>query len=107
MDGMQTLVAAGAFGLVGVNFWTGDQRQRIGGVLWTGANPADAHRALLELGGELLLVAVLIILAGLSDTMAKGMAAIVAALWILWAIGYYSPGARTAAARSAPGAHIE
>lgn len=92
MDGTQQLVAVGGLGLAAVNFWTSNQRPLITGVLWgdAGADAAAGHKALLGLGGELLLIAILTLVAGQSDGMATGMLAAVAALWVLWGIHHYT-----------------
>lgn len=94
MDGTQQLVAVGGLGLAGVNFWTGRQRPAITGVLWgdKGADVSAGHQAMLGLGGELVLVVVLTMAAGASQSLAYGMLAVVAALWVLWGMHYYGAG---------------
>lgn len=101
MDGRQSLVATTGAGLAAVTFWTTSQRGAIGGTLWNKSDPAKAHSALLALGGELLLVAILTFAAGTSDTAANATLALLAALWILWAIQHYG-GGKKAAQTSAP-----
>lgn len=89
MDGTQQLVAVGGLGLVGVNYWTSKQRTAIAGTVWNGKAPQQARSAFLAIGGELLLVFLLTMAAGQSDSLAYGMLAIVAALWVLWAMQHY------------------
>lgn len=103
MDGTQQLVAVGGIGLVAANFWTGQQRPRIVGVLWgdKGADPSAGHAAMLGIGGELLLVVLLVLAAGMSQSVAYGMLAIIAALWVLWGIHYYGSSSATAGAGGA------
>lgn len=84
MDGTQTVVAAAAVGLLAANEWTNSDRGVFGGVLWNGSDPAAAHAALVRVGGELLLVFVLVILAGLNGSWPMTVGAIVAALWVLF-----------------------
>lgn len=102
MDGRQQLVGTVGAGLVAVNFWTSNQRAAIGGTVWSKRDPAKAHAALLAVGGELLLVGLLTLGAGTSDTAANATLAILAALWILWAIKHYSATGGKAAPTSAP-----
>lgn len=92
MEPKQSAVAIGGVGLVAVNYWTSKQRTAVVGTLWDKKDPSAAHAALLGIGGELLLVGVLAVAAGQSDTLGNGMVAIVVALWILWAINYYTIG---------------
>lgn len=94
MDGSQQLVAVGGLALVAANFWTGSQRSAVSGVLWgaKGADVTAGHQAILGIAGELVLVVVLAMAAGASDSLSYGMLAIVAALWILWGMHYYGAG---------------
>lgn len=92
MDGTQQLVAVGGLGLVGVNYWTSAQRSAIGSTVWNGKAPAAARSALLAIAGELLLVFILTMVAGQSDSLAYGMLAILAALWVLWSMQHYGSG---------------
>jgi hypothetical protein len=104
MDGTQQLVGVGGLALVGVNYWTSQQRPAISGViLGTSQDTAAGHKALLGIGGELLVVGLLTLVAGSSDSMALGMLAAIAALWVLWGIHYYGgqAGAKTTAQRAA------
>lgn len=98
MNGTQTVVAAGAVGLLAVNEWTNKDKGVFGGVLWNGTNPPAAHAALVRLGGELLFVLVLVILAGTGGSWPATAGAIVAGLWVLFLIRRY--GATPAAAKS-------
>lgn len=98
MDGTQQLVAVGGLGLVGVNYWTSAQRTAIAGTVWNGKAPAQARGALIAIGGEVLLVFVLTMVAGQSDSLAYGMLAIIVALWVLWAMAHYGKKSGTAAA---------
>lgn len=99
MTGKQSAVAVGGLGLVAVNYWTSAQRTAVVNTLWDKRDPSAAHRALLGIGGELLLVGVLAFAAGQSDALGAGMIAIIVSLWVLWAMGYYGRGGkRTSAA---------
>jgi hypothetical protein len=84
-------VLFGGLALAGVNAWTSQQRTALGGVL-NGQTSAEApgHAALLQLGAELVLIVVAAVAADSSDGVGTGMAAAIAALWVLWAIKYYT-----------------
>jgi hypothetical protein len=103
VDGRQQLVATAGVGLVAVNFWTSNQRAAVGGTVWSKKDPTKAHTALLAIGGELLLVAILTFAGGTSDTAANASLAVLAALWILWAMKHYgSTGGAASTTSSAP-----
>lgn len=89
MNGLQTLVGAGGVGLVAANFWFGGQRSTVSAGLFGSGDPGVAHKALVTLGGEMLLVVVLVVLAGISDAWAAAMAVVIVGLAILWAINHY------------------
>lgn len=104
MEGKQSVVALGGLALVGVNWWNSDQRGAISDAFAGHSHPAKAHSALLQMGGELLLVLVVTIVAGMSDSLGTGMLALIAALWILWGIQHYAgvaPGKKKPAAHAA------
>jgi len=90
MDGKTAVVGIGGLGLIAANFWNGNQRQAIGGTVWKGNNPQVAHKALLGLSGELLLVFLMYLGAGASDGLATAMVVVVITLWVLWAIAHYT-----------------
>lgn len=90
MTGSQTLVGAGGVGLVFANFWFGGDRPQVSASLFGSGDPGTAHTALVKLGGEMLLVVVLTVLAGLSDQWGSAMAVVIVGLAILWAINHYS-----------------
>lgn len=90
MTGSQTLVGAGGVGLVVANFWFGSDRQGVSAGLFGSGDPGTAHTALVKLGGEMLLVVILTVLAGLSDQWGAAMAVVIVGLAILWAINHYS-----------------
>lgn len=89
MTGTQSLVGFGGVGLVAANFWFGGQRSQVSAGLFGSGDPGVAHTALLTLGGEMLLVVVVTVLAGISDAWAGVMAAVIVGLWILWAMHHY------------------
>lgn len=90
----RTPVWVGGLGLVAVNFWTSSQRDAIANLVFGDKQGAAAaqpgHAALVGIGGELVLLLVLFVVAGMSDQLASAMLAIVAALWVLWGITYYT-----------------
>lgn len=88
----RSIVIAGGLGLVGVNFWTSNQRPAIANVIFgdKGADPNAARSALVGIGGELLLVLILVMMAGASEALSRTALAIIAALWVLWGIHYYA-----------------
>lgn len=101
MTGKQTLVGAGGVGLVLVNYWTSETRSVVSGGLFTpGGDTGAAHRSLAVLGGELLFVMVATVLAGMSDSFGSVMVAVIAALFVLFAINHYGGGVQTTAAPS-------
>jgi hypothetical protein len=95
VNGTQQAIGAAAVGLLFVNEWTSPDRGVLGGVLWNGSNPTEAHSALTRLAGELIFVGGAIILSGIGGAWTTGVAAIVAALWVLWAINRYGHGTKT------------
>lgn len=99
MSGEQTLAGLGGIALVGVNYWTGQQRAPISSLL-SGTSSTAAHSSLVELGGELLLVGVAVAIAGASPAAGKAVLAAVVALWILWAINHYSGSSAKAKAKT-------
>lgn len=92
MTGAQSLVGLGGVGLVGANFWFGGDHPTVSAGLFGSGDPGAAHGALLRLGGEMLLVVVITVLAGVSDTWGTAMAVAIVGLWILWAINHYAKG---------------
>lgn len=102
MSGTQTLVGAGGLALVAVNFWTSDDRQTVSSGIFTKSGDAHAaHLSLAKVFGELVFVVVAVVLAGLSNTWAMAMAAVVVALFVLFAINQYGGGVQSAGAQSA------
>lgn len=97
MEGTQSLVALGGLGLVGVNFWTSAQREQVAATVWNKKGAAASHKVLTTVGGELVLVLVLVLVAGQSDSLANGMLAVIASLWVLWAMQHYGNAAQTSA----------
>lgn len=93
MDGKQSVVAVGGVGLVLANYWIGGARGKVSAGLFNpGGDVAGAHRQLVTFAGELLFVGVATVLAGVSDSWASAMVAVIVGLWILWAIHHYSGG---------------
>lgn len=88
MDGKTAIVGIGGLGLVAANYWTGNQRRLLGGAVFTPSHGGrtEAHSALLAVGGELLLVGLLYLLAGASDQLANVAVVLVLTLWVLFAI---------------------
>lgn len=97
MNGYQTVVGAGGVGLVALNFWLGGQRSQVSAGLFGSGDPGVAHKALVTLGGEVLLVVVLTVLAGISDAWAAVMAVLIVGLGILWAINHYGSSSSSSA----------
>jgi hypothetical protein len=78
------MVAVGGLGLVGANFWFGPQRQSLDSLIWDGQPSATAKTSLLQIGGEMVLLLILYLLAGESDQLGLAMVTIVITLWILF-----------------------
>lgn len=100
MNGQQQVVAAGGAALVLANFWLGGARGTVStGVFNGGASAqqtADAHSELKKFAGELAFVAVATLLAGLSSQAGTAMVAVIAALFLVWAMNHFtSPDATT------------
>ena len=95
MNGKQSLVGYGGAGLILADFWIGGQRGTVAAGLFGSGDSASAHAALLKLGGEALLVVVLTILSGVSDSLGSVMAVVIVALWVLWAINHYGSSSPT------------
>lgn len=93
MSGQQQIVAAGGAGLVVLAFWTGESHKTISdGLFHSHASDKSiraAHAELVKLAAAVLFVAVATILAGLSSQWGTAMTAVVAGLFILWAITRY------------------
>jgi hypothetical protein len=89
----QTFVGAAGLGLVAANYWTGAARHDFaGGALTAGANAAQtaaAHKTLKILAVELLFVGGAVLIAGQSPAAGAAMSAMIAALFVLWAIHHY------------------
>lgn len=105
MTGSQTLVGAGGVGLVFANFWLGggNQRSTVSAGLFGSGDPGAAHTALLSLGGEMLLVVILTVLAGVSDAWGAAMAVVIVGLAIIWAINHYGTGSKSSAPSTSGG----
>ena len=86
-----TTVAVAGVALIGLNAWNGPQRPALTAALngKAGSQPG-AHKALLQMAGEALLVLVFTVAAGTSDAVGTGMVAAVVALWVLYGITYYT-----------------
>ena len=105
MTGAQTLVGAGGVGLVFANFWLGggNQRSTVSAGLFGSGDPGAAHSALLSLGGEMLLVVVLTVLAGVSDAWGSAMAVVIVGLAIIWAINHYGASSTSSTSKTSGG----
>ena len=105
MQGQQTIVGVGGIALVGVNFWTSNQRPTLSAVFDNSkqADPTAGHQIFLAIGAELLLVFVMAFAAGASGTVGNAMVAVLATLWVLWAIRYYSKNNAQTQALNLPG----
>lgn len=92
MSAQQQVVAAGGAGLVVLAFWTGEGRKVIdAGLFSSGATAAQtgaAHNELVKIGSAILFVAVATMLSGLSSSWGTAMIAVIAGLFILWAINH-------------------
>lgn len=90
----QTLVAAGGIGLIAANYWLGGAKQTVtAGTLTKGASAdatAASHTEIKKVAAELLFVGVATLIAGISDAAASAMLAVIAALFVLWAINHYT-----------------
>lgn len=96
-----TTVAVAGGALIAVNGWYSPQRQAVSDILNGKANAGPAgHRAILQIGGEALVVLVAVVAAGSSDNVGTGMIAAIVALWVLWSINHFA----TAGPMAAPGA---
>ena len=93
MNGTQSLVGFGGAGLVFANFWFGGNRASLSGGLFGKGSTSAAHSVLLTLGGEMLLVLVLTVLAGVSDGLGSVFSVLIVGLWILWAMHHFAGGA--------------
>lgn len=93
-SGTASLVGVGGVALVAANFWTSPARATVhSGILDKNATAdatTDAHKTLKGLLVQLLFVGAMVLIAGVSDSAATAMLAILAALGVLWAINHYS-----------------
>ncbi len=98
MDGKQQLVGLGGVGLIAVNFFlkSGGGAQK-GPVLSVVEVPGlaqnqlvQAHKTLIDLALELVAVAVLTVIAGVSDQAANLVLVVLVGLWLAWAMGKYA-----------------
>jgi hypothetical protein len=94
VNGKQQVVAVGGAGLILVNFWLTGSRQTVSAGIFnnnaTDAQTSAAHTELKKFGAELLFVGVATLLAGLSNNAGTAMVAIIAALFIVWAMNRYA-----------------
>lgn len=84
MGAEQSMIAVGGVGLIGVNFWQSSQRTSLDKLIWQGQSTPEAKTALLQIGGEALLLLIMFILAGQSSTLGLAMVTVVVTLWILF-----------------------
>lgn len=87
MSAQQQLVGAAGIGLVVANVWTGPQRKSLAGVLGSSTAAVDtaaAHKTAKAIGGELLGVGALVLLAGASSSAGNAALIVLVALWVLW-----------------------
>lgn len=93
MNGPQQAAAAGGAGLLVLNYWTGPDRKTINAGLFdakaTDADKAAAHGTLVRFAAAAVALAVGVLLAGASPQWGSALVAIIAALFILWAINHY------------------
>lgn len=92
-----SLVGFAGAGLFAANEWTGPDRGIFSGVLWHGEDPDQAHKALVRVAGELVLLGVLVVLAGQGGAWTTFALAVIASLWVLWLINRNSAGNRAGA----------
>lgn len=78
------MVAVGGVGLIGVNFWKSQQRTSLDALIWQGQSTPAAKTALLQIGGEAVLLLIMFLLAGQSSTLGLAMVTVVVTLWILF-----------------------
>jgi hypothetical protein len=93
MNTQQTLVAYGGMGLIVGNFWTTQRHVFAAGAFNSSASTTEqesAHSTLVKIGAEVVFVAVATLLAGTSKSAGNAMAAIIAALAIVWLIKWSS-----------------
>lgn len=84
MSAAQSAVAVGGIALVGANFWTGPQRQDLDNLVFHGQSTPQAKTALLQIGGESILLILLYLVAGSSSGAGTAMVVLVLTLWILY-----------------------
>jgi hypothetical protein len=95
-SGQQQIVALGGAGLIVGNFWLGPERRVLADGLFhssaTDAEQAAAHAALKKIGGSVVFLLVATIMAGISNTWGRVMAATVLGLLLVWAVNATRPG---------------
>jgi hypothetical protein len=84
MGAEQSMVAVGGIGLIGATFWKSSQRTSLDNLVWHGQSSPAAKKALLQVAGESVLVLILYLVAGQSDTLGLSMVVVVLTLWILF-----------------------
>lgn len=93
MNGTQQLTAAAGAGLLVLNFWTGPEHDAIAKGLFDKDASADAtqnaHKSLVRMAAALLFVAVATLLSGVNGQLGSAMLAIIAALFVIWAINHF------------------
>lgn len=94
MADRQPIVAAAGTGLVLANYWLGGARKQTSAALFDQKATSDqvtaAHSTIRNLFIELAFVLVATIVAGVSESAATAMLAMIVALAVLWAINHYS-----------------
>lgn len=104
-SGQQQIVALGGAGLIVGNFWLGPERRTLADGLFhasaTAAQQTAAHGALKRIGTAVVFLLVATILAGVSNTWGRVMAATVLGLLLVWAVNAARPGGALAAASPA------
>lgn len=91
MNGQQNIVAAGGMGLIAANFWFGGARGTVAqGLFKSGGSTYAYHTELKKIGIEMVTVAAMTLLAGISSSWGTAMVAVIVGLFILWALLHYS-----------------
>lgn len=99
MDGKQQLIGAAGFGLIAANWFlkkpggSGGQGAPLTSLLFnSGASKTQvgsASTALKEVLAELMVVVVLVVISGVSDTAGNFALVLVLGLWLVWAMTRY------------------
>lgn len=88
-----TIVGATGSALLLLNEWTGPGRAQLAGLFDSSATAVQtsaAHKELVKIGASLLFIGALTLIAGQSEQWGNVALAIIASLFVLWAINHYA-----------------